>query len=184
MSPATAVETPPLPFDLQPNEQVLQFCRRHIVFFIWKVTLSTLAGLVPAVALLVLAGLTFGLDGTGGKVVWAIAAVWLLVWGMKTYFVWYRYNHDVWVVTSQRIVDSAKNHWFHHKMASADLVDVQDISVRKNGVLPTAFNYGDLLLQTAGERPNFVLSGIPDPNAVLALVDRQRDVARREIRGL
>jgi hypothetical protein len=179
-----AEETRKLPFDLQSDEQLLQFTRRHWAFLAWALTKMVLALIVPIVALIVIANLTFGLDGRGGQVVALICAVWALTWLVKIYFAWYRYNHDVWVVTNQRIVDSIKNHWFHHKMASADLDDVADISVKKHGLFPTMFNYGDLLLQTAGEKPNFVLSGIPAPSAVLALVDAQRDVAKRRLRGV
>ena len=68
--------------------------------------------------------------------------------------------------------------------SSADLVTVEDMSINKSGIFPTMFNYGDLLAQTAGSREKFVLSGIPEPTSVLALVDRYRDAAKRElIRG-
>ena len=69
-------------------------------------------------------------------------------------------------------------------MASADLDDVQDIALAKEGLFPTMFGYGDLRLQTAAERANFVLRGIPKPKDVLALVDRERDAAKRRIRGM
>ncbi len=40
------------------------------------------------------------------------------------------------------------------------------------------FNYGDLRCQTAGEVPNFILAGIPQPAEVLGVVDAARDAAR------
>jgi hypothetical protein len=120
------------------------------------------------------------LKGTSGLVVLVLSAIWLLFWAIRGYFTWYRYQNDIWVVTNQRVVDSLKRHWFHHRMASADLVDVEDIAVHREGVLATAFNFGDVRLQTAGELPNFVLSGIPEPSNVLGMVDAARDAARRE----
>ncbi len=44
-------------------------------------------------------------------------------------------------------------------------------------------NYGELRCQTAGEQPNFILGGIPDPTGVLAILDRARDAARRDEAG-
>jgi hypothetical protein len=51
----------------------------------------------------------------------------------------------------------------------------------KEGLFATAFNYGDVRCQTAGEVPNFILAGIPNPTSVLAVVDAARDAARREL---
>jgi hypothetical protein len=173
-----------LPFELQKNESVLLHARRHWAYLTWGLTKSLLVLFVPIAALLTVAAYTFGIDGRGGQVVGLISAVWFVLFGVRAYFTWYRYQNDIWVVTNQRVIDSVKRHWFHHGMASADLDDVEDISTQRNGLFATAFNYGDLLIQTAGERPNFVLSGIADPSQVLALVDKTRDAVKRSLRGL
>jgi hypothetical protein len=170
-----------LPFELQATEVVLLFCRRHWAFLASQMAKVVLFAVVPVVVLLTIVSLTAGLGGRPGQVAWIVSAVWLVAWAVKGYFAWYRYNHDIWVVTNQRVIDSIKRHWFHHGMASADLVDVEDIAVKREGLFATAFKFGDLHLQTAGERPNFVLSGIPQPGTVLALIDSQRDIARREL---
>ena len=153
-----------LPFDLQKNESVLLFARRHPAFLVIQLVKQAAFALIPIAALLTIFALTAGLDGRKGQVAGLISLVWFVFWAVRAYFAWYRYNHDIWVVSNQRVVDSIKKNWFHHAMASADLDDVEDISIRKAGIFATAFNFGDLLLQTAGERPNFVLSGIPDPS--------------------
>ena len=173
-----------LPFDLQKNESVLLFARRHPAFLVVQLVKQVLIALVPIATLLTVFALTAGLDGRKGQIAGLISLAWFVFGAVRTYFAWYRYNHDIWVVTNQRVVDSVKNHWFHHAMASADLDDVEDISTRKAGLFATTFNFGNLLIQTAGERPNFVLSGIPEPSKVLELVDRSRDAAKRAIRGL
>jgi hypothetical protein len=100
---------------------------------------------------------------------------------VRAYFIWYRYQNDIWVITNQRVVDSTRFHWFKRRLASADLVDVEDMNVVREGVLPTLFNFGDVRCQTAGEVPNFVVAGIPEPDKVLTAVDAARDVARRAL---
>ena len=171
-----------IPFELQGGESVLLYCRRHWLFVVVQLVKNVLAGLLPIVALLVLANLSFGLDGRKGQVVGLICLAWFLLWVVRTYFAVYRYNNDIWVITNQRVVDSVKNHWFHHRMATADLDAVQDISINKSGLFGTTFNYGDLVLETAGERETFVLGGIPNPTTVLASIDKARDSAKRELR--
>jgi len=183
-TPPPPINVPKLPFDLQQDETILLYAKRHWAFLTWRLVKIGLVAIVPVVALLVLAAMTFGLDGDAGKIVIGLSVLWLLVGAARGYLAWYQYQHDIWVVSDQRVIDSLKHHWFHHQMASADLDDVEDISIRREGVVATMFNYGDLQLQTAGERPNFVLSGIPNPSTVLALVDHQRDIAKRRMRGI
>lgn len=169
-----------LPFELQPGETVLNVARRHPVFLWLRLAGAALAGLVPFAVILVVVGATTGFGSTGGRILVAAAVLWLAYWLVRLYFVWYRYNNDLWIITNQRIVDSAKNHWFHHRMASADLINVEDLAIDRHGIFATVFNYGNVVCQTSGTRSNFVLSGIPNPAALLALVDASRDAARRE----
>jgi hypothetical protein len=172
-----------LPFELQQGESVLLFARRHWIFFYGQLALIVLAGVVATIAVIILVLSTFGFGGLAGKGVAVLLLLWAIYWGVRAYFHWYRYTNDIWAVTNQRLVDSIKNNWFHHRMASADLVDVEDIRVLRAGILQTVFNFGDVQCQTAGEVPNFVLDGVPDPKQTLAVVDAARDAARRQLRS-
>lgn len=170
------------PVTLQAQEMVILATRRHWLF-LWPRTLGMLvAGVVPAGALVAGVAIVTGLGGVAGLVAGVAAALWLAFWLVRAYFNWYRYHNDVWMVTNQRLVDSLKRHWFHHDLASTDLVDVEDISVEKRGILATALNFGDVRCQTAGVQANFVLAGVPHPSDVLSTIDAARDAARRELR--
>ncbi len=173
-----------LPFELQSDESVLLFARRHWIYFYSQLALIILAGIVATIGVVLIVLSTFGFDGVFGKAVGVALILWAGYWGVRAYFHWYRYQNDIWAVTNQRLVDSIKRNWFHHQMASADLVDVEDIRVVRQGILNTMLNYGDVQCQTAGEVPNFVLDGIPDPARTLAVVDAARDAARRSLRGV
>ncbi|MEO8541669.1 MAG: PH domain-containing protein [bacterium] len=182
-SPAPSAKTK-LPFELQADEAVLLFARRHWIYFYSQLALIILAGVVATVGVVILVLSTFGFDGILGKGLGLALILWAGYWGVRAYFHWYRYQNDIWAVTNQRLVDSIKRNWFHHTMASADLVDVEDIRVVRAGILQTVFNFGDVRCQTAGEVANFVLDGIPDPTKTLAVVDAARDAARRTLRGV
>jgi hypothetical protein len=171
---------PALPFALQNGERVVLFSRRHWVFLWPRLSLHALYGVAAVVGAGWIVNRISGLDGTSGKVFWVIAAIWIVYWAVRCYFDWYSYYHDIWVVTNQRIIDSIKPNFFNSRLASADLVDVEDISVQHSGIFATAFKYGDLRCQTAGEQPNFVLGGVPNPTHILSVVDASRDSARRE----
>jgi hypothetical protein len=172
---------PSLPFPLQGNEQVIQVCRRHW-WFLWPRTiLLALVGIVPVLVAAWLLSAVDVFDGMTRNVFLVIALIWLLWWGLQMFLGWYRYNNDLWAITNQRIVDSFKPHPFSHRLSSADLVNVQDITVEKHGVLQSIMNFGDVICDTASGGKDFTLTGVPDPEQVQLLMDRERD--RERTRG-
>lgn len=168
-----------LPFELQPTEHLVALLRRHWLFLYPRLILLVLVAVAPGLAFWALGSMRAGLEGTALNLVIGVLLLWAVAWLIRAYFLWYRYQHDIWVVTNQRIIDSLKRHWFHHEMSSADLIDIQDVSVAREGVLRTAFDFGDVRVQTAAQQANFVLAAIPHPGQVLTLIDAGRDRARR-----
>lgn len=163
--------------ELQPAEQVTLLCRRHWLYLYPRLAADLLAAALPV---LIAAWLARRVGGRADAILALLSTAWVAGWGVRAYFHWYRYHHDIWVITDQRLLDAFRRNWFHRQLASADLVDIEDVSVHRDGLLPTLFHYGDLRVQTAGEQSNFVLAGIPDPEHVLTVLDAVRDRARRD----
>jgi uncharacterized membrane protein YdbT with pleckstrin-like domain len=182
-TPEPRVHTVKLPFPLQRGENILLLVRKHW-FFLWPLTiLWTLYAIIPVVIT------TFVLDLIGllddiGIFWWAIVLVWLLFWGVKLLLNWYRYHNDIWVITNQRIIDSFKSNPLNHRLNTADLVNVQDISVERKGVFATILHFGDVLVATAGtEDKPFLIGGVPDPEHIQLLIDNERDRERMRASG-
>lgn len=181
-APPAEIKTLKLPFPLQDGEEVLRFCRRHW-WFLWPMTvLLALVAIVPLIVAWIV------LDAIGVRddlsfVWWIIVVLWLVYWGTRLFFNWYRYSHDIWLVTNQRLIDSFKKHPFSLKVSTADLVNVQDISVDKSGITPTLLNYGSVVCETAGSSGSrFVIAGIAHPESIQLLIDKERDDARAALR--
>jgi hypothetical protein len=168
-----------LPFPLQESEKVLIICRRHWLYLYPRLALHILVAVVPVVALFLILNWADALDGVGLKVAIVVSAIWLVFWGVKTFFVKYRYDNDLWTITDQRIIDSFRSNPFSLKITSADLVNIVDTSLIRSGLLPTLFNYGSIRCETAGERQDISLPAVPRPQEVHALIDRERDRERR-----
>ncbi|WBL36192.1 hypothetical protein O0235_00815 [Tepidiforma flava] len=138
---------------------MLAFVRRHWLYFSLKMAWIVIAGAGGAGIAIAAVAMTYGFGGLPGLLSGLAIAAGAAYWAVRGYFTWYRYQNDIWVVTNQRLVDSLKRHWFHHQMASTDLVDVEDLRVERHGVLQTLFDFGDVQCQTAGVVQNFVLRG-------------------------
>lgn len=172
-----------LPFPLQKGEDVVAFARRHWLYLYPRLAVVGLTAVVPVAALWSVLISLDRAEGTTRLVALAVSGAWLLFWLVRLYFIKYRYDNDIWLVTNQRLVDSVKNHWFHLRVSTTDLVDIEDMTASRSGLLGTVFNYGDIECQTAGTVRNFALRGIPQPSQTQALIDRLRDQARTTAGG-
>lgn len=160
------------PVQLQNNETVIETLRRHPVYMILQII-----GVV-IVAILVIWLLNWLKSMFGATAFNILTAATVVLGLLAAYFVYYGYKNDMWLITDQRLVDSTKKNPFNHEVASADLLNVQDITVSRKGFFPTIFNFGEVRCQTASATQVFTLHGVPDPNAVLELIDQTRDNAR------
>ena len=174
-----SIPQPSLPVPIQPGERVLLLRRRHWVYLWPTILLNVVIALIPTLAFIWL------LDAIGleGSVETIIIAIYLLFFLVRLVFIWYRYHHDYWVVTNQRVIDVMRKNPLNMQVSTADLVNIQDMTISRNGLLKTMLDYGDVICQTAGTYADFTIAGVKDPSAVQALVDRERDRERLRVRG-
>jgi len=100
--------------------------------------------------------------------------MWLLLFTM-----FLDYELDMWVVTNDRLVNIEQHGLFARTIAELDLWRVQDVTSDVRGVFPTAFNYGNVYVQTAGARERFALEQVPDPHEVRKLILDMADLDRK-----
>jgi hypothetical protein len=78
--------------------------------------------------------------------------------------------YNVFIITSERVVDIDYSDVVIHNIAVASLSHVQDVNYSQSGFIPTFFNYGNLFLQTAGEERNFEAFSVPKPREATHII--------------
>ncbi len=73
------------------------------------------------------------------------------------------YQNNVIYITTDKIAQILYISLFNRKISQLGLGDIQDVTVTQRGILANAFNYGVLVIETAGEQENYTFSFIPDP---------------------
>lgn len=73
------------------------------------------------------------------------------------------YTNNVIFITSEKIAQVLYINLFNRKISQLSIGDVQDVTVTQKGVLAHMFNYGTLVIETAGEQQNYTFTYIPDP---------------------
>lgn len=150
------------------DEQILLVLRRH-----WFVLLTT--GIFFAFLLvlplilwsLLPRGFFLTLHETvwGGLLTLGLSGYYLFLW-LFFFTILVDYYLDVWIVTNERIVSIEQIGLFRRVIAEQNMGRVQDVTSEVEGVFPTFLNFGNVYVQTAGERERFVFMQVPNPEGV------------------
>lgn len=146
------------------KEDIILLIRKHPASYILKFFLFIALLFFPLLFLTIMKTL-MGEDMSyvlwiGSSLVFLLLALTVL---MDTYFKWF---YSVNIITTERIVDVDFNDVLHHKYAEAQLEKIEDVSHRPVGILSSLFDYGDVNIQTAGTKPEFVFDSVPRPRDV------------------
>ena len=99
----------------------------------------------------------------------------LIIW-IYGFLIWIDYYFDIWIITSQRIVNIEQKGMFSRRVSEMEYSKVQDITTEVIGFLPTIINYGDVRIQTAGENEEFVFRTVSDPYHIKNIISHLQKV--------
>ena len=103
------------------------------------------------------------------------ASLFLLFITLFAYMSWLINYLNVQIVTDEHVVDVDQLGIFNRKISELTLDDIQDISATKSGIFQSFLSYGDICIQTAGEKPNFNFEKVPDPHELSRKLMEVRD---------
>lgn len=167
------------------DEKLLAVIKRH-PFGIIKLYFQVIAALLGAGGLLyfVLPGAFAPDDYPGLYTIIGVAAVIVVILMVGiTIIATIIYNLSQLVITDKTITQTIQVGLFSKKTSQLAVSSVEDVTANKNGFFPTIFNYGRLLVETAGEQENFHFDYCPhaDHYAKLILETRQQFMGSREL---
>ena len=92
----------------------------------------------------------------------------------------YLYTSDVVLVTSEKIAQFLHQTIFNRKISQLSIGDVQDVTVTQKGIFAQIFNYGTLVIETAGEQQNYTFPYTPKPYEAAKVIvgSHEKDVAK------
>ena len=165
-----------------PDEQVVHVLRRHPITLWWLFLGIFVLFVGPMSIWFMLAAYSpslledqamFTLILLGGS------AFFLLCW-LFLFQNFLDYFLDIWIVTNKRILNIEQTGLFARTVSELRLYRVQDVTSSVNGFVPTIFDYGNVEIQTAGEKEHFVFEQIPHPTRVSKSILEHAEADRRE----
>ncbi len=96
---------------------------------------------------------------------------------------WEDWSNDVYMLTSNRIIDIKRTPWFMRESRREGSLDViQNIYYDIPGIMAHIFNFGTVIIETAGRAGNFIFEWVFDPAGVQADIFRRMDEFEEEER--
>jgi membrane protein YdbS with pleckstrin-like domain len=167
--------------NLHADEKIHYIVRHHWAGFLGTLGLVVGMGLVPLMILLVAGGLI----GQGFEDI--IPVIVLFISGFFVFLLtflfgaWINYYFDIVFITNKRILNVDQKGLLSRGTSELPLKQVQNVSAQVEGFLQTTFNYGTLVIETAGagtsDDPHhpglqgyFTIQDLPDPNRLARII--------------
>lgn len=153
------------------NEKILLFIRKDFITNLTWIIAGTFLFLVPLLIIPVLIYFHIPLFVLPQKYIFFISIFYYLfvtTFIFVSFITWY-FNIDI--ITEKRVIDINFEGVVYKDVAATKLTLVQDVSYTQAGVIRTVFNYGDVLIQTAGTIDNFILEAVPRPEDAVHVVE-------------
>ena len=96
---------------------------------------------------------------------------------LENFLTWF---FNVYFVTDERIIDVDFYNLIYKEVSEAEIEKIQDVTYKMGGVARTIFDYGDVLVQTAAEVPNFEFLAVPSPDKVVKILQDLRIEEKQE----
>lgn len=77
---------------------------------------------------------------------------------------------NVGIITDQRVIDIDFYGLLYKEISDAELSKIQDVTQKVVGAIRTVFDFGNVVIQTAGEKAMLEFEDIPHPDRVVKLL--------------
>ena len=152
------------------NEELVTEIRKHpfglfIIYLIGSIVSIALLAVTFVIAIFTNGDrLGTGFDLSSSQpVVLVLGGLLVLISVIMTIIGAYLYESNVMLVTSEKIAQFLYKTIFDRKISQLSIGDIQDVTVSQIGLFARLFNYGTLVIETAGEQQNYTFTYTPNP---------------------
>lgn len=167
--------------NLHPNEHIQIIVRHHWAGFLGTLGLVLGMGLVPALIIVGAVGINQQGFGDITPIVVLFISGFFIFLLTFLFGAWINYYYDIVFITNKRILNVDQKGLLARGTSELGLKQVQNVSAQVEGFLQTTFNYGTLVIETAGagtsddpSRPGlqgyFTIHDLPDPNRLARII--------------
>lgn len=157
------------------GEKIILLLRKHPITNVsWILLVLGLIATPTALGFVPIAALFPAKFAAGALALWYLLALAIALEGALGWF------FNVYIVTDERIIDVDFHNLIYREISDAKIDKIQDVTYKVGGVVRTLFDYGDVVIQTAGTVPNFDFAAVPNPAQVAKILQQLRTQEEQE----
>lgn len=175
---------------LSPGEYVLEEVRRHPIGLIgiWAITgilMFVTVALVPLYSMSMdSVATTLQIKQLPAPEVLVMPALLLAaIFALGGMIATYVYRQNRFYLTTESIIQFVQYSLFNSKQQVVNLINVEDVSADRIGVLQQLLDYGTLRLSTQGEETIYRFQYVASPNAVVHRINDATEIAIQRLEG-
>ena len=156
----------------KPHETIILFLRSHFVTNLSWIIIGLMLISFPIIILMFIPklGIDFLSSPSASRFTTVYALFYYLIVFSYIFISFLHWFYNVFIVSSQRVVDIDYSDIVVHNLAITNLSHIEDVNYTQSGFIPTLFNYGDLFVQTAGNEKNFEALSVPRPREATHII--------------
>lgn len=160
------------------KEKIEFLVRKHWVIDL-RVAVMTLSTLVIPILVFLLFVIIYwpNFFSQFGGIATVVFLIYVLFTEMIIYIKWLNEELDLIIVTNLRVINLDQVKFMERTVSETNLAQVQDVKGIAKGIMSNMFNYGDLEIQTAGEKIVFKIENVPHPFQTARAIMKLRDEA-------
>lgn len=145
----------------EPHEEVILLVRRHPITNLGWILLVIAMAVAPMLLITfpLLSFLPIRFQAVA-ILAWYLLALAIFIEGFLSWF------FSVNIVTNKRVIDVDFVNLIYRKITDAEISKIEDVSAQMGSAIRAVFNYGDVLIQTAGEIPEVEFEAVPFPDRI------------------
>ncbi len=152
------------------DEKVLLFLRKHFITNLPWILSGAILIFIPLFSQVIFNLLRIDLSFLPARYILFFALFYYFLVATYIFINFITWFFNISFLTNIRIVDVDFSGIIYKNVAATKISLVQDVSYDQTGVFRTFFDYGDVLVQTAGEETNFDFEAVPRPNDAVHII--------------
>lgn len=97
--------------------------------------------------------------------------IWYLLVVAFVYEQFISWYFHVFIITDERVIDVNFYNLLYKEVSEAKIDNIEDVTYRQGGVIRALLNFGDVNMQTAGEKREFMIEDVPLPSRVVKILN-------------
>lgn len=154
--------------DQDEDEKIFLFLRAHFITnLVWII--SSLALIIVPMFFFFIPVNTFPISLPSQYILVFLIFYYLAVFSyvLVSFITWF---YNISLVTQKRVVDVDFSNVVYHDVAVTKLNLIEDVNFTQTGFVRSVFNFGDVFIQTAGEKNLFDFLAVPRPEKAVNII--------------